>query len=121
MPMVPTLNNAPDDKATIHRQLKIKVSAAKRLLKEHILYRDEAQAHVQNLSKLAEENADDWDLKHARRLAEESQRMVGDTRERLDKAVQELTSLVTSVKNKPEFENDEEVVKAEETLKQASV
>ncbi|KAI6153982.1 tubulin binding cofactor A [Pisolithus tinctorius] len=120
MPPAPTLNGTPDEKAAVRRQLKIKVAAAKRLLKEHILYRDEAHAQGQKLSKLAEENADEWELKHARRIAEESQRMVNDTRDRLDKTVQELTSLVASVKNKPEFENDEELVKAEEALKEAN-
>ncbi|KAI6163777.1 tubulin binding cofactor A [Pisolithus thermaeus] len=121
MPLATTPNSTPDGKPAVHRQLKIQVGAAKRLLKEHDLYRQEAQAQEQKLSKLADENAEEWELKHARRIAEESQRMVKDTRNRLGKAVQELTSFVASIKNKPEFENDEELVKAEEALKAASV
>ncbi|KAI6136255.1 tubulin binding cofactor A-domain-containing protein [Pisolithus sp. B1] len=94
MPLATTPNSTPDGKPAVHRQLKIQVGAAKRLLKEHDLYRQEAQAQEQKLSKLADENAEEWELKHARRIAEESQRMVKDTRNRLDKAVQELTSFV---------------------------
>ncbi|KAI6031375.1 tubulin binding cofactor A [Pisolithus microcarpus] len=121
MPLATTPSSTPDGTVAMHRQLKIKVDAAKRLRKEHNLYREEAQAQEQKLSKLVDENAEEWELKHAKRIAEESQRMVKDTRDRLDKVVQELTSFVASIKNKPEFENDEELVKAEEALTAASV
>ncbi|KAL4067344.1 tubulin binding cofactor A [Scleroderma yunnanense] len=114
-------DDALDGKVSVHRQLKIKVGATKRLLKEHILYGKEAEDQKRKLDKLIAENAEEWDVKSARRILEESQRMIKDSDDRLGKAVQELRTIVSSVKNNPEFEGDEELIKAEEALEEASV
>ncbi|KIM70138.1 hypothetical protein SCLCIDRAFT_101315 [Scleroderma citrinum Foug A] len=114
-------NGTVDKKPSIHQQLKIKVGATKRLLKEHGLYGKEAEVQKRKLDELIAENAEEWDIKHARRILEESQRMIKDSDDRLGKAVQELRSIVSSVKNNPEFEHDEELMKAEEALEEASV
>ncbi|KAH7886188.1 tubulin binding cofactor A [Phlebopus sp. FC_14] len=113
--------NGPNGKLAVHRQLKIKVSSAKRLLKEYVLYGKEAEEQKRKLDKLIAENAEEWDIKNARRILEESQRMIKDSDVRLGNAVQELRALVVSVKNKPEFAEDEELIKAEEALEEASV
>ncbi|KIJ66378.1 hypothetical protein HYDPIDRAFT_180825 [Hydnomerulius pinastri MD-312] len=114
-------NGANDEKPAVHRQLKIKVNSTKRLLKEHILYGKEAEEQKRKLDKMIAENADEWDTLNVRRIFDESQRMIKDSDDRLGKAVQELRGLVVSVKNKREFAEDEELVKAEEALQEASV
>ncbi|KAF8559962.1 tubulin binding cofactor A [Imleria badia] len=108
------------EKLAIQRQLKIKVGAAKRLLKEHILYKKEAEDHHRNVDRKVAENAEEWDIKIARRLFEESQRMIKDTGDRLEKATQELKTLIDSVKSRPEFTEDKELLEAEKEFTEAS-
>ncbi|KAH0837956.1 tubulin binding cofactor A [Lanmaoa asiatica] len=107
-------------KLAVQRQLKIKVGAAKRLLKEHNLYKKEAEDHHRKLDRIVAENGEEWDIKNARRLFEESQRMIKDTGDRLQKAIQELKTLIDSVKSSPEFSEDKELLEAEKDLTEAT-
>ncbi|KAJ8597552.1 tubulin binding cofactor A [Rhizopogon salebrosus TDB-379] len=109
------------DKPAIHRQLNIKSGVAKRLLKEHILYAKEAEEQQRKVDKLIADNAETWDVNSARRILEESHRMIKDSDNRLGKAVQDLRELVLQVKAKPEFAEDDELVRAEDALEEASV
>ncbi|KAJ8518795.1 hypothetical protein ONZ45_g4197 [Pleurotus djamor] len=93
-----------------------------RLLKEHNSYRQEAQDQQLKLDKYkADVTAEEWDIKNATRMLEESNKMVVDSASRLGKAVADLRELVTSAKTIPELAQDEELLKAEETLANASV
>ncbi|KAG2138674.1 tubulin binding cofactor A-domain-containing protein [Suillus bovinus] len=109
------------DKPAVHRQLNIKSGVAKRLLKEHILYAKEAEEQQRKLDKLIANNAEEWDVKSAKRILEESHRMIKDSDNRLGKAVQDLRELVIRVKSQPEFAEDVELLHAEEALEEASV
>ncbi|KAI9570190.1 tubulin binding cofactor A [Boletus coccyginus] len=108
------------DKLAIQRQLKIKVGAAKRLFKEHKLYKAEADDRRQKLDRIVAEGGEEWEIKNAKRLFEESGRMIKDTGDRLEKATQELKTLVDSVKSKPEFSEDKELLEAEKELTEAT-
>ncbi|EIW87116.1 tubulin binding cofactor A [Coniophora puteana RWD-64-598 SS2] len=110
-----------NDPASVHRQLKIKVGATQRLLKEHGLYGKEAEDQKRKVDKMVADNADEYEIKNARRIQEESVRMIKDTTERLGKTVQDLRDLIVQVKQHPQFAEDEELIKAEEALEQASV
>jgi len=113
---------ADSEKLAVQRQLKIKLGAAKRLLKEHNLYRKEAEEHERKVDRKVSENGEEWDIKIAKRLLEESRRMIEDTGDRLEKAVQELKPLVDTVKSRPEFfEGVEGLLEAEKELEEANV
>lgn len=109
------------NKPAVHRQLNIKSGVTKRLLKEHILYAKEAEEQQRKLDKLIADNAEQWDVNSARRILEESHRMIKDSDNRLGKAVRELRELVLRVKSQPEFAEDVELLHAEEALEEASV
>ncbi|KAF8841926.1 tubulin binding cofactor A [Paxillus ammoniavirescens] len=108
------------ERLAIYRQLKIKAGVTKRLLKEHNLYGKEAGEQQLKLDKMIAENAEDWEIRQAKRIFDESQRMIKDTSVRLGKAVQELQTLVSAVKTKPEFSEDKELAEAEKELGEAS-
>ncbi|KIJ22157.1 hypothetical protein PAXINDRAFT_64443 [Paxillus involutus ATCC 200175] len=108
------------ERLAIHRQLKIKVGVTKRLLKEHILYGKEAGEQQRKVDKLIADNAEGWEIRQATRIFDESQRMIKDTSVRLGKAVQELQTLVSAVKTKPQFSEDKELAEAEKELGEAS-
>jgi len=109
------------DPASIRRQLKIKSGVATRLFKEHNTYRKEAEDQQRKLDKFIAEKAEDWDIKNATRMMEESNKMIKDSAERLGKAVGELRDLVVSAKKEAALANTEELLKAEEALETASV
>ncbi|EGN93194.1 hypothetical protein SERLA73DRAFT_190110 [Serpula lacrymans var. lacrymans S7.3] len=110
-----------NDPATVHRQLKIKCGATKRLLKEHSLYRKEAEEQKRKHDKMVADGADEWDVRSAAKILDEAKRMIVDADTRLGNVVQELRSLIILVKQQPSFAEDEELIKAEEVLEEASV
>ncbi|KIP11705.1 hypothetical protein PHLGIDRAFT_437851 [Phlebiopsis gigantea 11061_1 CR5-6] len=81
------------DTAAIQRQLRIKTGVAKRLFKEHRSYILEAEQQKIKLDKFVADGAEDWDIKNAKRMLEESHKMVADTANRLGNAVQDLRQL----------------------------
>ncbi|KAG9313989.1 tubulin binding cofactor A [Chiua virens] len=109
------------DKLAVQRQLKIKVGAAKRLLKEHNLYRNEAKDQETKVERMVAENGDEWDIKNATRILDESRRMIKDSGDRLEKVIQELKTLIDSVKSRPEFSENKELLDAEKELTEATV
>ncbi|KAN0100250.1 Tubulin binding cofactor A [Tylopilus felleus] len=104
----------------VQRQLKIRVGAAKRLLKEHNLYKKEADDQQRKVDRMVAENGDEWEIKNAKRIFEEFQRMIKDTGDRLEKATQELKTLIDSVQSRPEFSDDKELLEAEKQFTEAS-
>jgi len=109
------------DKPAVHRQLNIKSGVAKRLLKEHVLYAKEAEEQQRKVDKLIADNAEGWDIRSAKKILEESHRMIKDSDNRLGKAVQDLRELVIRVKARPEFAEDVALLDAEGALEEASV
>ncbi|KAF8347021.1 tubulin binding cofactor A [Amanita rubescens] len=106
------------DAPAIRRQLKIKVGAMKRLNKENGLYKKEVEELKKKQDKLTAEKAEEWDIKNAGKMLEESSKLVTDSGTRRDKAAGELRDLVALAKQKAEMNGDDELVKAEEALKE---
>ncbi|GJE86283.1 tubulin binding cofactor A [Phanerochaete sordida] len=109
------------DKAAILRQLKIKTGVAKRLFKEHRSYVLEEEQQKIKLDKFIADNAEDWDIKNARRMLEESHKMIDDTAKRLGDAVQDLRQLLVAAEKDPSLTDEEDVLKAKEVLEEVSV
>ncbi|KAF9817766.1 hypothetical protein IEO21_03225 [Rhodonia placenta] len=108
------------DTATVRRQLKIKAGVCKRLYKEHKLYQKEEEDQKRKLDKFIADAAEDWDIKNARRMLEESQKMITDTANRLGGAVQDLRELLVAGEKDPALKNDEVLMQAQETFEEAS-
>jgi len=110
------------DIAALRRQLKIKSGVVHRLTKENGLYRKEADQLQAKRDKFIADDAEHWDISNATKMTEESRKMIQDTFTRLEKAIEELATVITSAK-KPELAGDEELIKelikAEEILKVA--
>ncbi|KAF9502236.1 tubulin binding cofactor A [Pleurotus eryngii] len=110
------------DVPTIRRSLKIKTGSANRLLKEHNLYRKEAEAQQLKLDKFkADENSEAWDINNGTRMMEEANKMIADSDARLGKAVADLRELVIAAKKIPELTEAEELLKAEEALESTGI
>jgi tubulin-specific chaperone A len=105
------------DPASLRRQLKIKSGVATRLLKEHNMYRKEAEDQQRKLDKFVADGAEEWDIKNATRMMEESNKMIKDSSERLGNAVEDLRAIVLSAKKEPALAEDQDLLKAEEALK----
>ncbi|THV06559.1 hypothetical protein K435DRAFT_834221 [Dendrothele bispora CBS 962.96] len=110
------------DIVALKRQLKIKSGAAKRLLKENGMYRKETEEMKRKLDKLIADGVspDEWDVKNATRLCEESNKMVDDSSSRLGNAVGELRELVVQAKKEPSLSQDDDLRTAEDTLESAA-
>ncbi|EPQ60152.1 tubulin binding cofactor A [Gloeophyllum trabeum ATCC 11539] len=109
------------DIATIRRQLKIKTGAAKRLLKEHGLYKKEADEGKMKVDKLIADGAEGWEVRNSQNLLRESEKMVADTSERLGTTVLELRDLVVAAKKEPELQQDPALLEGEDVLEQANL
>ncbi|RPD82104.1 tubulin binding cofactor A [Lentinus tigrinus ALCF2SS1-7] len=109
------------DANALRKQLKIKAGSAKRLFKEHKLYQKEEEELKLKLDKYIENNAEDWDIKNTRRMLEESGKMIADSADRLGNVMQDLRELLVSAERNPELSQDEEVLKAQETLEEVSI
>jgi len=109
------------DTTAIRRQLKIKSGSVKRLLKEHNLYRKETEEQQRRVDKYIADGADEYDIRNQQKLLVEAQKMIPDSQKRLGSAVVELRELVVGAKSEREFAQDEELMKAEEVLEEASV
>ncbi|KAF8203982.1 tubulin binding cofactor A [Pholiota molesta] len=101
------------DIAAVRRQLKIKSGVVQRLGKETKLYAKETTQLVTKKDKLVADGADEWDIKNATKMVEESDKMIIDTKTRLDKA--------TSAKEDSGLAADEELIKAEKTIEEATL
>ncbi|KAG6842391.1 hypothetical protein C0991_007521 [Blastosporella zonata] len=114
------------------RQLKIKSGVVKRLTKEQTLYRKEAEQQQRKLDKFIMDGAEGWDINNGvpnaqpahritqTRMMEEANKMIVDSANRLGKAAGELRDLIIEGKKNPVLASDEELLKAEEILEEAS-
>lgn len=76
------------------RQLKIKTGVVKRLDKEKKSYEKETVQLEEKLAKMRSEGRDEYEIKKAVEVLEESRMMVPDCQRRLTAAVEELKALV---------------------------
>jgi len=81
----------------INKQLKIKSGVVQRLTKENGLYRKEADELEAKKNKLTADGAEDWDIKNATKMMEESKKLIQDTFTRLEKAAKDLAVLILDV------------------------
>ncbi|KAI0815356.1 tubulin binding cofactor A-domain-containing protein [Irpex lacteus] len=109
------------DSATVLRQLKIKTGATKRLFKEHKSYVLEEEQQKIKLDKFIADGAEEWDIKNARKMLEESGKMVKDLAGKLGASVQDLRQLVIAAEHDASIAGNEEVVKAGEVLEEVSI
>ncbi|KAJ4468538.1 tubulin binding cofactor A-domain-containing protein [Lentinula lateritia] len=107
--------------AALIRQLRIKSGAAKRLWKENTLYRKDTVDLQLKLDKMIADGAEEWDLKNAKRLVEESQKMVIDTSVRMGRAVGELRDVVIKARTEPLLAEDNDLLSAEAFLEEAAL
>ncbi|EJU06139.1 tubulin binding cofactor A [Dacryopinax primogenitus] len=105
------------DSKTLRNQLRIKTGVVNRLGKEHALYMKEAEENTRKVDTLVSSGtADEWDVKAAKRLQDESGRMIVDVRERLEKAADDLRDLVASTVGEPGVGESEEWANADKAL-----
>ncbi|KAJ7292855.1 tubulin binding cofactor A [Mycena rebaudengoi] len=110
-----------NDLPALRRQLKIKSGVANRLRKEYELYQKELVDQKLKKDKLVADGAEEWDVKNADRMLEESEKMIIDSKTRLAKAHEELRDLVVSAKKETALAEDEDFLKAEGILEEISV
>ncbi|KAJ7146225.1 tubulin binding cofactor A-domain-containing protein [Mycena epipterygia] len=109
------------DIPALRRQLKIKSGATDRLKKEHELYQKELVDQKLKKNKLIADGAEEWDIKNAGRIEEESEKMIKDAAGRLAKSFGELRDLVVSAKKEPALAQDEDFLKAEGILEETAL
>ncbi|KAF8759579.1 Tubulin binding cofactor A [Rhizoctonia solani] len=101
----------------VRRQMKIKTGSVKRT--QHVPSR--ALQLKSKLDKLVAEGADEYDIKNAKKIFEEGEKMIPDSENRLAKAIIELRELVVYARTVPAFENDQDFLAAETQLEEANV
>jgi len=109
------------DIPTIKRQLKIKTNSAKRLLKEHGLYKKEADEGKRKVDKLIADGAEGWEVRSAQNLLRESEKMVADTSARLGTTVLELRDVVVAGKKEEALKEDPVLLEADDVLEEANL
>ncbi|KAJ7150216.1 tubulin binding cofactor A-domain-containing protein [Mycena filopes] len=109
------------DIAALRRQLKIKSGVTSRLKKEHELYQKELVDQKLRKDKLIADGAEEWDIKNAGKMMDESDKMIKDSGERFARAFGELRDLVVSAKKELALAEDEAFLKAEGILEEAAL
>ncbi|KAJ6623115.1 tubulin binding cofactor A-domain-containing protein [Mycena sp. CBHHK59/15] len=109
------------DIAALRRQLKIKSGVTMRLKKENGMYQKEVVDQKLKKVKLVADGAEEWDIKNAGKMEEESEKMIKDSATRLDKAYGELRDLVVRDRTYLLRAFREDFLKAEGILEEASL
>ncbi|KAJ7492175.1 tubulin binding cofactor A-domain-containing protein [Mycena latifolia] len=109
------------DIPALRRQLKIKAGATARLKKEYELYQKELVDQKLKKDRLVADGAEEWDIKNAGKMEDESEKMIKDATTRLAKVYGELRDLVVSAKKEPALAQDEEFLKAEGILEETAL
>ncbi|KAF8899171.1 tubulin binding cofactor A-domain-containing protein [Infundibulicybe gibba] len=106
------------DATAISKQLRIKSGVAERVFKEHKTYLKEAEDQQRKLDKFIADGAEEWDIKNATRMMEESNKMIVDSTSRMAKALDDLQQLVTSSTDNKALADDANLLKARDVLKE---
>ncbi|KAL3348361.1 hypothetical protein AABB24_021827, partial [Solanum stoloniferum] len=107
------------------RNLKIKTSTCKRILKELHSYDKEVEREAGKTADMKEKGADPYDLKQQENVLAESRMMVPDCRKRLEGALEDLKGTLveleeTDEKQGPEFEEARNIIADVEKLFESS-
>ncbi|KAI3501893.1 hypothetical protein L2E82_42215 [Cichorium intybus] len=100
--------------ATI-RNLKIKTSACKRIVKELHSYEKEVEREAAKTANMKEKGADPYDLKQQENVLAESRMMIPDCRKRLESSLADLKGILAELEELKQKEGPE-VVEAESTV-----
>lgn len=98
------------------KQIKIKTGVLKRVGKEKLSYKKEADQNKARLEKMREEGKDEHDLKLMREVLKETMMMIPDCQRRLLVAHGDMTSVLETEKDLSE---SEEYIAAREQMKEA--
>ncbi|XP_049826369.1 tubulin-specific chaperone A-like [Aethina tumida] len=96
--------------------LRIKTAAVKRLTKDKLVYERELRVQEAKLNRFLADGSDDAEVRHQRKILEETKFMVPDTQRRLLVACNELTTVLG---NFTEFQNIPEYLEAQKALADA--
>ncbi|XP_009804218.1 tubulin-folding cofactor A [Nicotiana tabacum] len=107
------------------RNLKIKTSTCKRILKELHSYEEEVERETAKTADMKDKGADPYDLKQQENVLAESRMMVPDCRKRLEAALDDLKGALveleeTDQKDGPEFEEARTIIADVEKLFESS-
>ncbi|KNA22829.1 hypothetical protein SOVF_030380 [Spinacia oleracea] len=89
------------------RNLKIKTSTCKRLVKELHSYEKEVEREAAKTADMKEKNADPYDLKQQENVLAESRMMIPDCRKRLESALADLKGTLVELEVSSEKEGPE--------------
>ncbi|XP_078442510.1 tubulin folding cofactor A (KIESEL) [Wolffia australiana] len=81
------------------RDLKIKSSTCKRILKEFHYYEKEVEGEAAKTASMKEKGADPYDLKQQENVLGESRMMIPDCRKRLEASLGDLKGILAEVKD----------------------
>jgi len=108
--------------AALKRQLKIKTGALNRLSKEHKSYVQEVTDHKAKLDTFIEGNAEEWDIKNAKNMLVESQKMTANAQTMVSKTYNELKDIVEAADVDESITNDDpDLVAAKRALENVTV
>ncbi|EEF38347.1 tubulin-folding cofactor A [Ricinus communis] len=110
--------------ATI-RNVKIKTSACKRIVKELHSYEKEVEREAAKTTDMKDKGADPYDLKQQENVLAESRMMIPDCRKRLEAAIADLKGTLVELeesdnKDGPEIEDARSTITEVEQLFQAT-
>ncbi|KAJ4798873.1 Tubulin-specific chaperone A [Rhynchospora pubera] len=103
--------------ATI-RNLKIKTSTCKRIVKELNSYEKEVETEAAKTAEMKERSADPYDLKQQENVLAESRMMVPDCRKRLEAALTDLKATLAEIKESNQERAEVEEAEAEAVITQ---
>ncbi|XP_074264774.1 tubulin-folding cofactor A-like [Silene latifolia] len=89
------------------RNLKIKTSTCRRLIKELHSYEKEVEREAAKTADMKEKGADPYDLKQQESVLAESRMMVPDCRKRLESSLADLKALLAELEESNEKEGPE--------------
>ena len=86
------------------RNIRIKTGSCKRILCDYNCYIQEVEDQKKRIEKMKEQNADPYDIKKQYEVLEESVHMIGDSKTRLQDAIDALEGCIA------EFESSEDSI-----------
>ncbi|XP_060057059.1 tubulin-specific chaperone A [Erinaceus europaeus] len=90
------------------RQMKIKTGVVKRLVKEKVMYENEAKQQEEKIEKMKAEDSENYAIKKQAEILQESRMMIPDCQRRLEAAHADLLQILESEKDLEETEEYKE-------------
>ncbi|GFP91517.1 tubulin-folding cofactor a [Phtheirospermum japonicum] len=98
------------------RDLKIKTSTCKRIVKELHLYEEEVERETAKTAGMKAKGADLYDLKQQENVLAESRMMIPDCSKRLEFALSDLKNTVVELEESTGHKEDSEITDARNTI-----